>query len=63
MAIVPWGALGGGQLLTAEQRRANEKDPNARKRYALSDDDVQVCEVLERIAGERHTTLQAVVYF
>ncbi|RSL57425.1 hypothetical protein CEP53_006473 [Fusarium sp. AF-6] len=29
MAIVPWAALGSGQLLSAEQRRERENDPDA----------------------------------
>ncbi|KAK5275109.1 hypothetical protein LTR40_013627, partial [Exophiala xenobiotica] len=31
MAIVSWASLGGGALLTAEQRKKNEQDPDARK--------------------------------
>ena len=62
MAIVPWAALGGGQLLSAEQREKRDKDPNARKgRYSQSAEDDAVCEVLEKIAEERKTSLQAVV--
>lgn len=63
MGIVPWAALGGGQLLTAEQRKQREKDPDARQGYGPSEDDIHVCEVLEKIAKERGTTLQAVVSF
>jgi aryl-alcohol dehydrogenase-like predicted oxidoreductase len=61
MAIVPWAALGGGQLITAEQRKAKESDPDARQGYGLSETDVKVSEVLEKIADEKETTLQAVV--
>lgn len=62
MAIVPWAALGGGQLITAEQRKQAEADGNSRPfRYEPSESDVKVCEVLEEIAEERKTTMQAIV--
>jgi hypothetical protein len=62
MAIVPWAALGGGQLMSAEQRKQKEQDPGARKgRYSLSENDLKVCEVLEQIAETKSTTLQATV--
>ncbi|KAF6810482.1 norsolorinic acid reductase [Colletotrichum sojae] len=56
MAIVPWAALGGGQLLTAEQRR----DPNARKPRNGQEPPLALCEKLEEIATEKGTTLQAI---
>lgn len=61
MAIIPWAALGGGQLITAEQRKQKEQDPGARKGYGLSENDIKVCEVLEQIARSKNTTLQAIV--
>jgi aryl-alcohol dehydrogenase-like predicted oxidoreductase len=61
MAIVPWAALGGGQLLSAEQRKNQEQTPGARKGRKLSEDDVKVCEALEQIAKSKGTTLQATV--
>lgn len=62
MAIVSWASLGGGQLLTADQREKIEKDPNAGKGYySATEDDIKVCDVLERLAKEKDTTLQAVV--
>jgi aryl-alcohol dehydrogenase-like predicted oxidoreductase len=61
MAIVPWAALGGGQLLTAKQREEKEKDPDARKGYGVSEADIKVSEQLEKIAEEKKTTLQAIV--
>lgn len=61
MAIVPWAALGGGQLLSVEQRKIQEKTPGARKGYSQSESDLKVCEVLEKIAETQETTLQAVV--
>lgn len=60
MAIVPWAALGGGQLLSVEQRKIQEKTPGARKGYSQSESDLKVCEVLEKIAETQETTLQAV---
>jgi aryl-alcohol dehydrogenase-like predicted oxidoreductase len=62
MAIIPWAALGGGQLLSTEQRRQEEQDPGARSnRYSLTENDVRVCEVLEQMAESNSTTLQAMV--
>lgn len=61
MAIVPWAALGGGQLLSAEQRKQRTNTPGARKHPLLSSNDVKVCEALEKIAKEKGTTLQATV--
>ncbi|KAJ9497553.1 hypothetical protein H2202_006977 [Exophiala xenobiotica] len=60
MAIVPWASLGGGALLTAEQRKKNEQDPDARKVKTPSEADVKVCEVLEGMAKSKNTTLQAI---
>jgi hypothetical protein len=61
MAVVPWAALGGGQLLSAEQRKQNEQDPGARKSRGSDENDVKVSKVLERIAESKSTTLQATV--
>ncbi|TKW50478.1 Norsolorinic acid reductase [Colletotrichum tanaceti] len=33
MAVVSWANLGGGQLLTSEQREKLEKDPDARPNF------------------------------
>jgi aryl-alcohol dehydrogenase-like predicted oxidoreductase len=61
MAIVPWASLGGGQLMTAEQREHAAKDPDARQGYGVSDKDAKVSDALEKIAKSKSTTLQAVV--
>lgn len=61
MAIVSWAALGGGQLMSAEQRKQNEQDPDARPGYGHRDADRKVSEVLGKIAVDKSTTLQAVV--
>ena len=62
MAIVPWAALGGGQLISTEQRKTQEETPGARQsRAPQSENDLRVCEALEKVAKEQSTTLQAVV--
>ncbi|KAL0253251.1 hypothetical protein SLS55_010223 [Diplodia seriata] len=60
MAIVPWGALDGGQLMTAKQREEASKNPEARKGYGQDEKHIRVSEVLERIANAKGVTLQAV---
>ncbi|KAK5116540.1 hypothetical protein LTR85_009165 [Meristemomyces frigidus] len=60
MAIVPWAALGGGSLRTKQQLEEAEKDPGGRKPRGMTEQHVRVSGVLEGIAGERGTTLQAV---
>jgi aryl-alcohol dehydrogenase-like predicted oxidoreductase len=61
MGIVPWAALGGGQLMSAKEREQKAEDPNARQGYGVSDSDDKVSEALDQIAEEKGTTLQAVV--
>ena len=62
MAIVSWASLGGGHLVTAAQRKERESDPSAGKGYyKASEDDIKVCDVLERIAIAKNATLQDVV--
>lgn len=62
MAIVSWASLGGGQLVSAEQRKKLENDPNAGKGYySASEDDIKVCDVLERLAKKKNATLQDIV--
>lgn len=63
MAIVPWAALGGGQLISSEQRKQQEQDPEARKRNTANENDLKVCEVLEQVAKNKSTTLQAAVSY
>ena len=63
MAIVPWGTLSGGQLLSTEQKKQAEQDPKARKGYDLSENDAKVSMALEQIAGRKSTTVQAVVRY
>lgn len=61
MAIVPWAALGGGQLVTKQQREEAEKDQTKRQAKSQTPADVRVSEVLEEIAEKRKTTLQSIV--
>jgi aryl-alcohol dehydrogenase-like predicted oxidoreductase len=62
MAIVSWASLGGGQLLTSDQRKKMEEDSDAGKGYySASEDDIKVCDVLENLAKKKETTLQALV--
>jgi aryl-alcohol dehydrogenase-like predicted oxidoreductase len=62
MAIVSWASLGGGQLLTAEQRKKFEEDPDAgRGFYSASESDIKICGVLEKMAKAKGTTLQDIV--
>jgi aryl-alcohol dehydrogenase-like predicted oxidoreductase len=62
MAIVSWASLGGGQLVTSEQRKKMEDDPKSGKGfYSASEEDIKVCDMLERIAEEKGVTLQQIV--
>ena len=61
MAIVPWASLGGGQLMTGEQREKAANDADARQGYGVSEKDANVSAGLEGIAKTKNSTLQAVV--
>jgi aryl-alcohol dehydrogenase-like predicted oxidoreductase len=63
LAIIPWAALGGGRLKTSEQRKKDASSSTARSERGLTDKDLKVSEVLEKIAVSKDTTLQAVVSF
>ncbi|KAF2010474.1 Aldo/keto reductase [Aaosphaeria arxii CBS 175.79] len=61
MGIVTWGSVAGGQLMTAEERRKRDEDPNAPKSYyPTTESDIRICNVLERLAKEKNTTLRSV---
>lgn len=60
MAVIPWGALGSGSLLTAEQRKERENDPDAPD-IKPSETALRTSEALEKIAVRKGTTLQAIV--
>ncbi|KAJ4009497.1 hypothetical protein NW752_009087 [Fusarium irregulare] len=59
MAVIPWGALGSGSLLTAEQRKERENDPDAPD-IKPSETALKTSEALEKIATRKGTTLQAI---
>jgi aryl-alcohol dehydrogenase-like predicted oxidoreductase len=62
MAIVSWASLGGGQLIAADKRKELEEDPDTGKGYySASENDIKVCEVLERLAKAKNATLQDIV--
>lgn len=56
MGIAPWGALGGGNYKTEEQRRSGE----GRKLWEAPEADIKVSEVLETIAKEKATLITSV---
>lgn len=61
MAIVSWASLGGGQLMSSEQRKKLEEDPNARPAvYDSSNEDKAVCDAIEEIAKSKGCSFQAV---
>ena len=62
MAIVSYGSLGTGALLTAQQRKEREADPDAPK-GSVSEIALKTSEALEKIADRKGTTLQAIVSF
>ena len=61
MAIVSWASLGGGQLMSAQEREAKMNDPDAHKGYGLREVDIKVSAALEKVAESKKTTTQAVV--
>ena len=61
LGVVPWASLGGGQLLSSEQRKKLESDPNqAGRQKSLSEKSIHVSDTLEAIAEEKKTNLQAI---
>ncbi|KAG2167703.1 hypothetical protein VTO58DRAFT_106590 [Aureobasidium pullulans] len=60
LAIVPWAALGQGQLLTEAQRKEKANDPDARQGYRGNEQTIKVSAACEEIAKLKNTTLQAV---
>lgn len=57
MALAPWGALGGGNFKTEEQRNSGE----GRKMRPASEKDIQISKALEKIANEKGTIITSVV--
>ncbi|KAL2839514.1 NADP-dependent oxidoreductase domain-containing protein [Aspergillus pseudoustus] len=61
MAVVPWAALGGGLLLSAEQRRQREEGLNGQKSYyEAGPREIAISDAMENVAGARGTSVQAI---
>ncbi|KAL3486621.1 NADP-dependent oxidoreductase domain-containing protein [Aspergillus germanicus] len=61
MAVVPWAALGGGLLLSAEQRRQREENLAGQKSfYDVGPKEIAISDALERIAVSKGTNVQAI---
>ncbi|KAA6407605.1 MAG: norsolorinic acid reductase [Lasallia pustulata] len=56
MGLAPWGALGGGNFKTEEERKKSE----GRKMRGPSDNEIKISEVLEKIAKEKGTVITSV---
>ncbi|KZF19348.1 Aldo/keto reductase [Xylona heveae TC161] len=56
MALAPWRALGGGNFKSAEQ----QKDPEGRKMYPLTDKDKAISAALEKIAERKGTAITSI---
>lgn len=56
MALAPWGALGGGNFKTAEQRKSSE----GRKARVVPKNAVQVSEALEKVAKRKNTIITSI---
>ncbi|KAL3447456.1 NADP-dependent oxidoreductase domain-containing protein [Aspergillus insuetus] len=61
MAVVPWAALGGGLLLSAEQRRQREENLAGQKSYYdVGPREIAISDALERIAESKGTNVQSI---
>jgi aryl-alcohol dehydrogenase-like predicted oxidoreductase len=60
MALAPWGALGGGNFKTEEQRTSGEGRNIAAMGRALPQSAVEVSRVLEKIAKRKNTLITSV---
>ena len=61
LAIVPWAALGGGQLISAQQRKEIEgKEGTRPARYSQSPSDKAVCDAIEKISTSRGCSFPSV---
>lgn len=62
MAIVPWAALGGGLLLSSQQRKEREEKLAGQKSfYEVGPHELGVSDALEKVAIAKESTVQAVV--
>ncbi|KAL4901587.1 hypothetical protein BDW74DRAFT_187230 [Aspergillus multicolor] len=61
MAIVSWAALGGGLLLSSQQRKEREEKLAGQKSfYEIGPHELAISEALEKVAAAKETTVQAV---
>ncbi|KAJ5641930.1 Norsolorinic acid reductase B [Penicillium lividum] len=60
MGICPWGAIGGGSFKTAAQREDLEKNGNPGRQIEPREIDIQVSDVLERVAARHNTIITSV---
>ncbi|KAL4930878.1 NADP-dependent oxidoreductase domain-containing protein [Aspergillus undulatus] len=61
MAIIPWAALGGGLILSAQQRKEREEKMAGQKSfYELGPQELAVSDALEKVAVAKGTTVQAI---
>lgn len=56
MALAPWGALGGGNFKTEEQRKSGE----GRQMGGPSENDIKVSQVLEKLAKSKGTVMTSI---
>ncbi|CAK7233037.1 hypothetical protein SCUCBS95973_008458 [Sporothrix curviconia] len=59
MALAPWGALGGGNFKTEEQRRIQQEQKEGRQAPATPEH-IAVSRVLEKVAGRHNTIITSV---
>ena len=57
MSLAPWGALGGGNFKSEEQRKNTEGRKEA---YPLSENEIKVSKALEKIANAKGTLITSV---
>ncbi|KAL4968930.1 NADP-dependent oxidoreductase domain-containing protein [Aspergillus stella-maris] len=61
MAIVPWAALGGGLILSSQQRKGREEKMAGQKSfYEVGEREIAVSDALEKVAVAKGTTVQAI---
>lgn len=56
MGLAPWGALGGGNFKSEEQRKATD----GRKMFQVSERDIAISKVLEKIAKAKGTVITGI---
>ena len=66
MGIMTYASLGGGSILTAKERAKKEEAIKNRKEgerasSPLTEEEKKICDVLETLAQEKKTSIQAIV--